>query len=108
MAATTAWPWCPWNKFARETGHAKFAARDALAAPRLAELARLDDASFRALFSASPVKRIGRNRFVRNVLIAIGNSGQPALQASALALCCDPDAVVADAARWAAERLTPA
>ncbi len=97
---------CPWNKFARAAGHAKFAAREALAAPRLAELVRLDDASFRALFSASPVKRIGRNRFVRNVLIAIGNSGQPALQASALALCADADAVVADAARWAAERLT--
>ena len=96
---------CPWNKFARAAGHAKFAARDELAAPRLSELARLDDASFRRLFSASPVKRIGRDRFVRNVLIAIGNSADPALRASALALCEDPHAVVADAARWAAGRL---
>ena len=66
---------CPWNKFAQAGREAKLAAREALRAPRLADLARLDDAAFRALFSKSPVKRTGRDRFVRNVLIAIGNSG---------------------------------
>jgi epoxyqueuosine reductase len=70
---------CPWNKFARAGREAKLAARDALRAPRLAELVRLDDAAFRALFAKSPVKRIGRARFVRNVLIAIGNSGDASL-----------------------------
>src|SRR5262249_46341109 len=69
---------CPWNKFAQVGREAKLAARAALRTPRLAELARLDDAQFRALFSKSPVKRTGRDRFVRNVLIAIGNSGDPA------------------------------
>src|SRR6266446_7830826 len=70
---------CPWNKFAQEGREAKLAARDELRAPTLAELARLDDAAFRALFTKSPVKRIGRARFLRNVLIAIGNSGDAAL-----------------------------
>ena len=65
---------CPWNKFAQAGREAKLAAREALRAPRLAELARLDDAAFRALFAKSPVKRTGRDRFIRNVLIAIGNS----------------------------------
>ena len=97
---------CPWNKFARKAGHAKFAARDGLAAPGLAALSRLDDAGFRAMFAASPVKRIGRNRFVRNVLIAIGNSGDPGLRGCAAALREDPDAVVAEAASWAAARLS--
>ena len=72
---------CPWNKFAQAGREAKLAAREALRAPTLAELARLDDAAFRALFSKSPVKRTGRDRFVRNVLIAIGNSGDRALAA---------------------------
>ncbi len=67
---------CPWNKFAETAREAKFHHRPELEAPRLAELARLDDAAFRALFSGSPVKRIGRERFIRNVLIAIGNSGE--------------------------------
>lgn len=71
----------------------------------MADLAALDDAGFRALFSKSPVKRIGRNRFVRNVLYAIGNSGEPRLAASAQALAADPDPVVADAARWALARV---
>ena len=71
---------CPWNRFARATSHDKLRARDELTAPRLAELAALDDAGFRTMFSGSPIKRIGRNRFVRNVLIAIGNSGDPALR----------------------------
>ncbi len=95
---------CPWNRFARG-GHPKFAQREGLAAPRLAELSRLDDTGFRALFSGSPIKRIGRDRFVRNVLNAIGNSGDAGLRGSALALADDKDAVVADAARWAADRL---
>ena len=70
---------CPWNKFAVAGRETKLAAREALRAPRLADLARLDDAAFRALFAKSAVKRIGRARFVRNVLIAIGNSGDAAL-----------------------------
>ena len=70
---------CPWNKFAQAGREAKLAARDALRAPKLAELARLDDAAFRAMFAKTPVKRTGRDRFVRNVLIAIGNSGDPSL-----------------------------
>jgi epoxyqueuosine reductase len=96
---------CPWNRFARVTREAKLAARDDLLAPRLAELAALDDAGFRQLFSGSPIKRIGRNRFVRNVLIAIGNSGEPALRSVAERLTADPDPVVAEAAQWAVGRL---
>ena len=97
---------CPWNKFAAAAREVKYSARDDLLAPRLADLAMLDDSAFRALFSGSPIKRIGRNRFVRNVLYAIGNSGNPALQSVAVALCADADDTVADAARWAAERLS--
>ncbi len=96
---------CPWNRFAATTREAKLAAREDLNAPRLMALAALDDAGFRVLFSGSPIKRIGRNRFVRNVLIAIGNSGLPELRASAAALCADPDPVVAEAAAWAMEQL---
>jgi epoxyqueuosine reductase len=96
---------CPWNKFARAHAEPAFAPRAELTAPKLAELALLDDAAFRAMFSGSPIKRIGRDRFVRNVLTAIGNSGVPALRATAQALAEDPDPVVADAARWAATRL---
>ncbi|MDO9707238.1 tRNA epoxyqueuosine(34) reductase QueG [Paracraurococcus lichenis] len=96
---------CPWNKFARAHAEPGFAPRAALRAPRLAELAALDDAGFRALFSGSPVKRIGRDRFVRNVMIAIGNSGDPALREAAQARAEDADPVVAEAARWAAMRL---
>ncbi|MFO1024584.1 MAG: tRNA epoxyqueuosine(34) reductase QueG [Acetobacteraceae bacterium] len=96
---------CPWNRFATPTTHQPLIARDDLTAPRLAWLAGLDDAAFRNLFSGSPVKRIGRNRFVRNVLIAIGNAAQPSLRPHALALAGDPDSVVADAARWAVSRL---
>ncbi len=79
--------------------------RDDLTAPRLAELAMLDDAKFRQMFAASPIKRIGRNRFVRNVLNAIGNSGDPALRPAADRLTTDTDPVVAEAAQWAAARL---
>jgi len=98
---------CPWNKFAQEGREAKLAARAALQAPRLADLAQLDDAAFRALFSKSPVKRTGRDRFVRNVLIAIGNSGDPALAAVAQARLDDASPLVRGAAVWALGRLLP-
>ncbi len=96
---------CPWNKFARAATEARYAARDDLAAPPLADLAALDDAGFRARFAGSPIKRIGRDRFVRNVLYAIGNSGAPGLIPAAQARADDPDPAVADAARWAFGRL---
>jgi epoxyqueuosine reductase len=98
---------CPWNRFAQVAREGKLHARDDLKAPPLAALARLDDAGFRAFFSGSPIKRSGRSRFVRNVLIAIGNSGDPSLRAIAQELAQDPDPVVAEAARWAATRLAP-
>ena len=88
---------CPWNKFAQAGREAKLAARDELRAPPLAELARLDDAAFRALFPKSPVKRIGRDRFIRNVLIAIGNSGDASLAAEA-------ERLLDDESRWCAAR----
>lgn len=96
---------CPWNKFAQEGREAKLAARDELRAPTLAELARLDDAAFRALFTKSPVKRIGRDRFVRNVLIAIGNSGEAALADEARRLLGDASPLVRGAAVWALGQL---
>ena len=99
---------CPWNKFARATREAKLKARDDLAAPPLAELAALDDAAFRAKFSGSPIKRIGRDRFLRNVLIAIGNSGSADLAAVAEAHLADPAPLVRGAAVWALSRLLPA
>ena len=96
---------CPWNKFAVAAREQRYAARADLLAPPLAELAVLDDAAFRAKFSGSPIKRIGRDRFVRNVLYAIGNSGEASLLALAARLTQDPDEAVADAARWACTRL---
>ena len=99
---------CPWNKFARATAEAKLRERADLAAPRLADLARLDDAAFRTLFAGSPIKRIGRDRFLRNVLIAIGNSGEAALAPSAERRLADPSALVRAAAVWAVSRLVPA
>jgi epoxyqueuosine reductase len=96
---------CPWNRFARATAHATLRARADLTAPLLAELAALDDAAFRIRFAGSPIKRIGRDRFVRNVLIAIGNAGDPALLPVADRLRADPDPVVAEAAVWACMRL---
>ena len=96
---------CPWNKFAQSGHEAKLAARDELRAPSLAELARLDDAAFRALFTKSPVKRIGRDRFVRNVLIAIGNSNDRALAAEAERLLSDDSPLVRGAAVWALSQL---
>ncbi len=99
---------CPWNKFARATHEAKLKALDDLAAPPLADLAALDDAAFRAKFSGSPIKRIGRDRFLRNVLIAIGNSGSVDFARSAEAHLADPSPLVRGAAVWALSRLLPA
>ena len=97
---------CPWNKFAQAAHrHAAFAPREDLVSPPLAELLALDDAGFRRLFAGSPIKRIGRNRFVRNCLIAAGNSGNAVLEAPVRALLADPDPVVAEAAGWALARL---
>jgi epoxyqueuosine reductase len=96
---------CPWNKFARTASEAKLAARDDLRAPALADLLGLDDGRFRALFSGSPVKRIGRDRFLRNVLVAAGNSGDGELVAPCLQLLADPAPLVRGAAVWALSRL---
>ncbi|MDB5444798.1 MAG: iron-sulfur-binding protein, partial [Phenylobacterium sp.] len=96
---------CPWNKFAAAAHEQKLAARAALRAPSLAELARLDDAAFRALFARSPVKRIGRDRFLRNVLYALGNSAEPSLAEEAARLLDDASPLVRGAAVWALSRL---
>jgi epoxyqueuosine reductase len=96
---------CPWNKFAKIGHEMKFHARDALRAPELAALARLDDAAFRSLFAKSPVKRIGRPRFLRNVLIAIGNSGDATLAIEIERLLDDASPLVRGAAVWALRRL---
>ncbi len=95
---------CPWNKFAQDAAEIGYQPR--VGAPELAELAGLDDAAFRARFAGSPIKRIGRDRFVRNVLYAIGNSALPRLRPVAAALIGDPDPAVDDAARWAVDRLS--
>ena len=97
---------CPWNKFPVRAREAGYKARTELRRANLRDLVRLDDRRFRELFRGTPVRRIGRNRLVRNVLYAIGNSGRPALRASAAALLEDGDAVVRDAARWAVNRLS--
>jgi len=97
---------CPWNKFAKEASDIRYHARADLMAPDLGELAMLDDAAFRAKFSGSPIKRVGRNRFVRNVLYAIGNSQRPDLLPVAQGLIDDSDPTVSDAARWAVQRLS--
>jgi epoxyqueuosine reductase len=96
---------CPWNKFAQEGREAKLAARAELRAPPLSELVRLDDAAFRALFAKSPVKRIGRDRFIRNVLIAIGNAGDASLAGEAERLLDDTSPLVRGAAVWALSQL---
>jgi epoxyqueuosine reductase len=96
---------CPWNKFAKDSADIRYAAGPATDAPPLKELAVLDDAGFRARFSGSPIKRIGRDRFVRNVLYAIGNSADPSLRSVAQSLVSDPSPVVAEAARWAMARI---
>jgi epoxyqueuosine reductase len=98
---------CPWNKFAQAGREMKLTAREELRAPSLAGLSQLDDTAFRALFSKSPVKRIGRDRFVRNVLIAIGNSGEADLMPHARRLLDDESPVVRGAAVWALAQLMP-
>ena len=95
---------CPWNKFAQAATELRY--HGPHGGPALAEIAALDDAAFRERFSGSPIKRVGRDRMVRNVLYAIGNSGRPELRPVAEALLCDPDPAVADAARWACGRLS--
>ncbi|MEA2893111.1 MAG: epoxyqueuosine reductase, partial [Bradyrhizobium sp.] len=96
---------CPWNKFAQTGREIKLAAREELRAPALADLVRLDDAGFRALFAKSPLKRTGRDRFVRNVLIAIGNSEDASLADAAKRLLGDESALVRGAAVWALSQL---
>jgi epoxyqueuosine reductase len=100
---------CPWNKFA-DTAHAHraFLPRAELVAPAIADLLALDDAGFRAVFAGSPIKRIGRNRMVRNAAIAAGNGGDPALLPALNALLNDEDPVVAEAAAWAIARISAA
>jgi epoxyqueuosine reductase len=98
---------CPWNKFAEVGREARLSQRDDLAAPPLAELARLDETAFRARFAGTPIKRTGRDRFIRNVLIAIGNSGRPALAEDAVHLLDDSSPLVRAMAAWAAARLLP-
>ena len=99
---------CPWNKFAQVAAEQRLHARETLKAPSLADLARLDEAQFRTLFAKSPVKRIGRDQFIRNVLYAIGNSGELALAAEAQRLLDDPSPLVRGAAVWALAALLPA
>lgn len=96
---------CPWNKFAETAREAKLQARDDLRSPSLASLLILDDAAFRALFSGSPIKRIGRDRFMRNVLIACGNSGEPGLVEAVEPHLSDPSPLVRGAAVWALSEL---
>ncbi len=97
---------CPWNKFADTAArHRAFLPRGELVAPDIADLLALDDAAFRAIFSGSPIKRIGRARMVRNAAVAAGNSGDPRFAAALARLAQDEDAVVADAARWALARI---
>jgi epoxyqueuosine reductase len=99
---------CPWNRFAEAAAaNLAFLPRAELAAPSLADLLRLDDAAFREMFAGSPIKRIGRNRMIRNCLIAAGNSGSPGLARSVEPHLGDPDPVVAEAATWAMKRLQP-
>ncbi len=99
---------CPWNKFASVARESRFHARAELRRPRLADLARLDDASFRELFAGSPIKRVGRDRFVRNVLVAVGNSRDVALAPTAQALLEDASPLVRAMAVWALSRLLEA
>ncbi|HLU91467.1 MAG TPA: tRNA epoxyqueuosine(34) reductase QueG, partial [Pedomonas sp.] len=96
---------CPWNKFAQASRELAFAPRAELTAPALADLLQLDDAAFRQIFSGSPIKRVGRNRFVRNALIAAGNSAAPALLKQVVPLLSDPEPVVRATAVWAFRQL---
>jgi epoxyqueuosine reductase len=96
---------CPWNKFARVAREPELLPRLELTAPRLADLAELDDGAFRTLFAGTPIKRIGRDRFVRNVLVALGNSAERSRVRVAESLLADPSALVRGAAVWALSRL---
>lgn len=96
---------CPWNKFAQRARDQRLLAAEGSTAPRLSELLALDDPGFRARFSGSPIKRIGRDRFLRNVLYAVGNSRDETLRPAAARLIDDPDLAVSDAARWAVAEL---
>jgi len=96
---------CPWNKFAQAASEAKLIARADLVAPPLADMLALDDAGFRLKFAGSPIKRIGRDRFIRNCLIAAGNSGDSVLISSCEALLADPSPLVRGMAVWALARL---
>ncbi|NQU58615.1 MAG: epoxyqueuosine reductase, partial [Rhodospirillales bacterium] len=96
---------CPWNKFSFPSREESFFPRLELTAPRLSDLSKLDDAGFREFFSGSPIKRTGRDRFIRNVLIAIANSGDESLARDVAARIDDPSALVADTARWALSKL---
>jgi epoxyqueuosine reductase len=96
---------CPWNRFAVQTREIKLAAQEIFREPKLADLVRLDDAAFRKLFAGTPVKRTGRDRFIRNVLIAIGNSGRTELAQEAERLLEDASPLVRGAAIWALSRL---
>jgi epoxyqueuosine reductase len=98
---------CPWNKFAQAGREARLAAREENQAPELRALMRLDEAEFRARFARSPIKRTGRDRFLRNVLTAVGTSGDPSLAGEAERLLGDPSPLVRGAAVWALSRLLP-
>ncbi len=98
---------CPWNKYAQQAHDVSFAPREELRKPKLSDLADLDDAAFRMSFRKSPIKRIGRDRFVRNVLIAIGNSGDPSLAATVQRRLSDDSPLVRAMAVWALKRLLP-
>jgi len=98
---------CPWNKFAAPAREPEFLSRAELTAPKLAALARLDEAAFREMFAGTAIKRTGRDRFVRNVLIAIGNSGDAQAARAAEELICDPSPLVRAMAVWALSRLVP-
>ena len=96
---------CPWNKFASASAEAAFHPREALLGPKLAELSQLDDDAFRAFFKGSPIKRIGRNRFIRNVLIALGNTEDPGMTQAVLPHLTDPDPVIRASAVWALKQV---
>ena len=96
---------CPWNKFAKAGSETRLYAREELKMPDLKELVSLDDRAFRDKFSGSPIKRIGRDRFVRNVLYAIGNSREQKFKKVVIPLTKDPDFAIRDAATWALTQL---
>ncbi len=98
---------CPWNRFAGGSRDQKLTLQDELLNPPLGDLLALDDAAFRAMFAQTPVKRLGRNRFLRNVLVAAGNSGDPALLPRVRALLDDASPLVRGSAVWALSKIDP-